>query len=123
MTLRQAITSMDNLKYNTYTLEQKLRWLSDLESRIYTEILSTHEGAPEEPFAPFTRDTDLDRVLAAPAPYDIVYLRQLETQMDYHNGEIDKYNNSSQLLNSAYGGFRRWYNRIHLPKTASWQFP
>jgi hypothetical protein len=123
MTLRQAITSIDNLKYNTYTLEQKLQWLSDLESRIYTEILTTHEGAPAEPFTPFTRDTDLDRVLAAPAPYDIVYLRQLETQMDYQNGELNKYNNSSQLFNSAYAGFRRWYNRTHLPKTGSWQFP
>ena len=123
MTLRQAITRMDNLKYNTFTLSQKLGWLSDVESRIHREILATHEGGPEEEFAPFTDDTDLDTQLAAPAPYDIVYLRQRETQIDYHNGEIDKYNNSSQLLNTAFAGFRRWYNRTHLPKTGSWKFP
>ena len=122
MTLGEVLAQIDGLKYNPYTTAEKLRWLSDLEGRIRTEIVDTHEGAPETPFVPFTPDTPLDTELLIPAPYDGVYLRHLEARMDYHSGEIDRYNNSSQLFNAVYSGFWRHYNRTHLPKTGSWKF-
>ena len=123
MTLAEAISHIDTLKYNTFTRQEKLRWLSDVESRIRREVVDTHEGGPEAPFVPFTPDTPPDTELTAKPPYDQIYLRHLETQMDYHSGEIDKYNNSSALLAAVYGGFCRYYNRTHMPKGQNWKFP
>ena len=123
MTIGECIAAVDGLKYNTFTREQKLRWLSSLEARIHTEILMTHLGAPEVPFEPFTPDTPMDTLLTAQPPYDRMYLHQLEAEMDYHSGEIEKYNNSALLRNSAYDAFRRYYNRTHMPVTGAWKFP
>ena len=123
MTIGDCIAAVDGLKYNTFTREQKLRWLSSLEARIHTEILTTHAGGPTEPFLPFTPDTPMDTRLTADAPYDRMYLHQLEAEMDYHSGEIEKYNNSSLMRNTVFDAYRRHYNRTHLPKTAAWKFP
>ena len=53
--------------------------------------------------------------LLIPYPYDDVYLKWLEAQIDYANGEIARYNNSITLYNSAMTAFMNYYNRTHLP--------
>lgn len=123
MTIDQAITAIDGLKYNTYTREEKLLWLSEMEGRIHRELMETHDDGPEEPFQPFTPDTPGATELAAPWPYDKLYIHQLEMMMDYHNGEMERYNNAARMLSAVYSAYSRFYNRHHLPKTAAWRFP
>ena len=54
-------------------------------------------------------------VLLIPAPHDDIYLKWLETKIDYYNAEYVKYNNSSTAFNNAYSAFERCYNRQHMP--------
>ena len=124
MKLLEAISLVDAYKPNRFTTEQKKRWLSNVDSGIFKDIIGTHEpdentptrfipyhegqGTPEDPFNPD---------LLAPEPYDIMYRYALEAQIDLGNMELAKYNNSSNLFNTAYAQYAAWYNRTHMPIT------
>ena len=123
MTLHETIAQLDALKYNTYTQAEKLHWLSNLEGRIRREILDTHVGGPEGSFIPFTQDTPMDTVLSIGEPWHEIYLRYLEMQVDYANGEIEKFNNSSAIFQAVYDAFARHYNRTHMPKAKTGSLP
>lgn len=122
MTLIEAIDQVNALKPNTYNHTEKVKWLSTLDGIIKREIIDTHEGAEEVTFTGYDEDTDLATELLVPAPYDSIYLRWLETQIDYANGELSRYNNSAQAYNDAYNAFARYYNRTHMPKGKKFKF-
>lgn len=115
MTIIEAITRVDNVKPNSYSQPEKIKWLSELDGLIKKEIIDTHEGGENVKFSGYTDDVDLTTVLLVPAPYDEIYIRYLETQIDYANGEYNKYNNSMAGYNAAYITFERYYNREHMP--------
>ena len=114
MTILDAIHQIDTLKPNTYSQEQKIRWLSTLDGVVKKEIIDTHEGGENITFEPYTVSTAGNELLI-PAPYDEVYIRWLEAQIDYTNGEYNKYQNSMTMYNTAYSAFERYYNRTHMP--------
>lgn len=115
MKIIEAITRLDALKFNTYTQEDKVQWLSRLDSMVKRQIIDTHEGAEAVSFSGYTADTPTDTVLLVPAPYDEVYLRWMEAQIDYHNGEYDKYNNAIIMFNTAFEAYQKHYNSAHKP--------
>ena len=115
MTIIEAITRVDTVKPNTYTLNEKIKWLSELDGMIKTEIIDTHEGGEDITFSGYTDATDTDTKLLVPAPYDEVYIRYLEMHIDYANNEYGKYNNSMVMYSSAYSAFEKYYNREHMP--------
>lgn len=115
MTLISAINRIDALKANTYTQSDKIKWLSTLDGIIKNEIVDTHEGGESVVYSGYTDNTDLSTMLLVPAPYDEVYLRYLEMQIDYANGEYLKYNNSMQMYQAAYSAYERYYNRVYKP--------
>lgn len=115
MTINEAITFIDNIKPNTFSLAEKIRWLSNLDGIIKHEIVDTHEGADEVVYEGYTEDTPLETELIAPHPYDEVYTRYLEAQIDYYNGENKRFNNSIALYNAAFINYKNWYNRTHKP--------
>ena len=115
MTITEAITRLDSLKFNTYTEPDKIDWLSRLDGMVKKQIIDTHEGAESVSFTGYTADTPLDTVLLVPAPYDEVYLRWMEAQIDYHNGEYDKYNNAIIMFNTAFEAYQKHYNSAHKP--------
>ena len=122
MTLIEAIDRTNNLKPNTYSHTDKVKWLSALDGIIKTKIIDTHEGGEEVPFNGYDENTDLATILLVPAPYDSIYLRWLETQIDYANGEYARYNNGVKAYNDAYDEFVRYYNRTHMPKGEKFKF-
>lgn len=113
MTIMQALDALDREKPNVFTQEEKISWLNELETMVVREIVMTHEGgeAAEMPDL-----SDVDAELLAPVPYDRMYPLYLAAQVDRLNGEIAKYNNSITLFMTAYGEYRNWYNRTHMPK-------
>lgn len=119
MTIMEAIHKTDDLKYNTFSQDQKVDWLSRLDSMVKTQIIDTHEGHENVTFTGYDGDTDLHTKLLVPAPFDEVYLRWMEAQIDYHNGEIDKYNISITMFNTEFETFEAWYRRNHRPITRS----
>lgn len=122
MTLIEAISKIDNLKHNTYTHEDKVSWLSRLDHMVKKEILDTHEGGDGTEFSGYDTDSSVETELLVPPPYDELYLRWLEAQIDYCNGEYDRYNNAMEMFNTAYQGYANYYNRTHMPKGNRFRF-
>ena len=122
MTIIEAINRIDSLKPNTYTQVDKIVWLSNLDGIIKKEIIDTHEGSEAVIFEEYDAETALDTVLLVPAPYDDIYIKWLEAQIDYANGETPKYNNSMTMYNSVYFAFQKHYNRTHMPIGKSIKF-
>lgn len=120
MTLMEAINTTDNLKHNTYSMGDKIRWLNTLDRRVQKTILDTHEGGKR--FFGYSEDTDHNTVLLIPEPYDEIYLRWLEAQIDYANGEYGKYNNSIDMFNALWDEYRNYYNSTHKPKSCKYRF-
>ncbi len=122
MTINEAITQIDSLKVNTYIPADKIGWLSRVDTMIKKNIIDTHEGSESVLFAGYTEGTDLETVLLVPAPYDELYIRYLEAQIDYTNGEYAKYNNSILMFNAAYQAYANYYNRNNMPKSGGNRF-
>lgn len=116
MKIVDAINMIDSQKHNTYSEKEKIGWLSRLDSMVKRLIIDTHEGGEEVNFTGYDENTDLETELLVPAPFDEMYIRWLEAQIDYTNGEYDKYNNSILMYQSAYDGYANYYNRNNMPK-------
>lgn len=122
MTIIEAINRIDTIKPNSYTQAEKVRWLSNLDGIIKRKIIDTHEGGEAIVFEGYTESTPLTTELLVPFPYDDIYLKWLETWIDYYNGEYARYNNSVEMYNKAYNEFARYYNRTHMPKSKAFKY-
>ena len=118
MTILEAINRVDATKPNSYTQIEKIDWLSTLDGIIKKEIIDTHEGGENTVFNGYCADTDLDTELIVPAPYDDIYIRWLESRIDYAMGEYNKYNNSAKAYNTVFEAYSSYYNRNNMPKHA-----
>ena len=150
MTIIEVINQIDALKPNNYSQEDKIKWLSTLDGIIKREIIDTHEGADKEQaitdymktnevsyeeakehieatrndimFQGYDESTNLDTVLLVAAPYDDIYVKWLEVQIDYANADYGKYANSMIMYNNAYATFYSWYNRNYMPKGKKFKY-
>lgn len=122
MKIIEAINRIDSLKHNTYSNNEKLAWLSRMDSMVKRLIIDTHEDGEDITFTGYDDRTDLNTELLVPAPFDEMYLRWLEAQIDYTNGEYDKYNNAILMYQAAYDGYANYYNRNHMPKGQKMKF-
>lgn len=117
MKILDAITHVDSVKPNSYGQSEKIKWLSELDGMIKSEIIDTHDDGEDIIFSGYNEETDLNTELLVPAPYDKLYTHYLEMQIDYANNEYGKYNNSMVMYNTAYSAFQLYYNREHMPKS------
>ena len=122
MTIIEAINNLDSLKHNTYSQSDKVAWLSRLDSMVKRLIIDTHECGEDVTFTGYDDATDLETELLVPAPYDEMYLRWMEAQIDYSNGEYNKYNNAILMFNTAFEAYKNYYNRTHMPKGKSFKY-
>ena len=122
MKIIEAIKKIDSLKHNTYSQNDKIGWMSDLDWIVKREVIDTHEGAEQVHFTGYDENTDQHTVLLIPAPYDTAYLLWMEAQIDYYNGEYGKYNNAMEMFNETFEGFKNYYNRNHMPKGSKIKF-
>lgn len=121
MTIAEAISKVDALKPNTYSEEDKIGWLSTLDARVMTQIIDAHENNDPIDFYGYEGLGDQAELLVE-APYDEMYLRWLEAQIDYHNSEERRYNNSITLFNNIYAAYKRYYTRTHMPMSHGKRF-
>lgn len=121
MKIIEAINRIDSLKHNTYSQMEKVAWLSEVDWDVKKNVIDTHEGKAD--FKGYDDTTDLQKTeLLIPAPYDKAYLLWLEAQIDYYNGEYEKYNNAMDMFNTAYEGFKNHYNRTNMPKGKKFKY-
>lgn len=115
MTIDQAIKLVDHLRPNPYPRDLKLRWLSMLDGRIFSEVLAVHTGCPEVPFQGYD-GAGGDTELLVPPPYDQdLYNYFLQSRIDLENGEASRYNRSVTFYNEAFRAFANHYRRTHRP--------
>ena len=122
MTIREAIEKLDALVFNTYSEQEKREWLSTVDANIKREVIDTHEGGDDVVFNGYTDKTPDSTALLAPAPYDSLYLRWMESQVHYHNGEKASYNAAAILFNADFNDYAKWYTRNHMPKSKGSRF-
>lgn len=119
MTIAEAIQSINTLMPNSYSETEKIDWLSRLDGLVKREIIDTHEGYESVTFDGYTSSTETSTELLVPAPYDEMYIYWLESKINYHNLEYNKYNNSVEMFNTCYKNYANYYNRIHMPLPAN----
>jgi hypothetical protein len=122
MTIMEVLHRIDSIKPNTYTQNEKIAWLGDLDSLVKREIIDTHVGGASVVFNGYTENTDLMTKLLVPSPYEDVYIFWLESKIDYWNGEVGKYNNSIAMFNEVYSAFARYYNRMNTPLGSNFKY-
>ena len=122
VTIMEAISQTDELKHNTYPQNVKIGWLSRLDAVVKRLVIDTHEDGENVNFAGYDGNTDLHTQLLIPAPFDEAYIRWLEAQIDYSNGEYGKYNNAIDMFNTAWTAYRNDYNRTHMPKGTGFRY-
>ena len=121
MKIAEALAQIDTQLPNTYPQMDKVRWLSNLDSKVKTLIIDTHEGGEGVTFSGYD-GTDLDTELLIPAPFTDVYLRWLEAQIHYANGEVKRYNNAIENYNVEWTAYQNHYNRTHMPKGTRFKY-
>lgn len=110
MTIAEAIDITDKLTPNAYEETDKVRWLLEIDSLIYNDLIATHEGAESVSKPEYTAD-DIAAVLLAPEPYaEDIYVNFLQAKIAQQNGEDAKYNKAIIFYNEAYERFARSYN-------------
>jgi hypothetical protein len=128
MQIDEIIARVDRLEPNQYDKETKLSWLSQLDGKIFAEVILTHENpsqrlldhcnANEETgefiYKPYT-DGNEEPIAGAPYGEDM-YVYYIMAMIAYHNMESSKYNQAMTAYNNAYTEFSNWYNRTRKPK-------
>lgn len=114
MVLREVIAQVDETKPNAFSNEQKTAWINEAEGKAQTEIFLF---APPQIIS-YDWDSDQNTELLIAKPHDCIYGYYLTAMIDFANGEYNRYNNSSQIFNSHYKEFMRWFALHYRPADA-----
>ena len=118
MTIRQALTQVEQVKPNAVPDEVLVQWLNEVDQTIFKELVKTHEYGTELVFGGYDRTDESGAdsvVLLAPEPYSQLYVYYLCAQIDMQNQEFDLYQNNAALYNKAYSDYASYYNRQIMP--------
>ena len=111
MKVGQVISDVDELKPNQYSDNTKIQWINDIEKKVYREIIANREGYSGE--EPEYSIEDYEKIMLVPDGYAVLYSYYLMAMIDYHNAEINRYNNSMIMFNQAYSDFAGYYYSSH----------
>lgn len=120
MTIQEVIERVDELEPNQYSASMKRAWLSDLDGKIWNDVIITHEEPPRDSFTPYEDDTD-ELIVSFPYASDL-YCWFLQARIAAENAEAAKYMQMSAMYNDALQNWTDYYNRTHRPKSAGSRF-
>lgn len=116
MNIQEALDLADGMKPNMMTRQTKIGFLQEIDQKIYTEILLTHEHEEAEEVMPeYDLSSDDGTELLVPDPYSSLYPFWIMSRIDLLNQELDKYNNDRALFENAYNEMHDWWNRTKMP--------
>lgn len=107
MTPNKVIESVDGIRPNSYSEEQKLGWISDLDGMVKRLVMQ------EEEVKPYNYPEDMDTELLIPFPFDSLYSMYVEAMIDYYNREYGNYNNSAMMFEGRFTEYKKAYIREH----------
>lgn len=112
MTAPEILLEIGRVKPHQYTADTLIRWLSELDGRVWEDLMSHYLPQEEKPSLPYSSGDALTQMLI-PFPHDDIYIKWLTAQIDYHNADFDRYNNAMMMWQEAYQGFLDSYTRSH----------
>ena len=112
-TIREVIARADENRPNAFSEDQKLRWVAAIEGKLalnvqLMDISEMHQFAYKCP-------DDLDKELFIKFPHDDIYYCWLVAQIDKHNGEDNRYQNSMEMYNACLSDYVNWYASVYRP--------
>lgn len=111
MRASEIIDYVDTVEPNQFDAEIKLKWLRELDQKVYEQLVKTHEAPIVENWQPLQ---EIGGELLIPEPYAReVYEFHLRMKIAASNLEDVRYNQHSLLFNRAWSEFERWYIRTH----------
>lgn len=115
MKIGEVLEEIRQLKPSQIAEEMMIRWLSDLDMRIFEEVIVQRvpDADTPETFEQYTLESTETELLVKEPDAREVYRWWLEMQIDLANQEYDKYENSASLFNTALSTWRRKYARTH----------
>lgn len=116
MTIREAISRLDDQKPNRFVNADKIAWLSRLDFRAYDDIMRVHADPPA-PFRGYGPSTPLDTPLLIGEPYDEIYPMYMMAEIDFLDGEYTRYNNECDRFNRTFADWADYYHDTHLPQS------
>lgn len=115
MTIREAINTADSGITNGIEFQNKLRWLSDLDGKVFS-MMRGYEDGPKGEFDGYDNETNTDTQMLIEAPYDDIYIMYLQMKIFLCLAEYTRYNNAALLYNEAWQQYANHYNRSHMHK-------
>ena len=102
----EAIAEFDTLRPNSFSQEQKLRWLNRLDSFLIESVHARYPGLRGE-----IRLSDPNRELLMTGPFSEAYLHWMEAKVHYFNQEIDRYNSAIGMFRGIFEDYQRELHR------------
>jgi hypothetical protein len=136
MTPNKVIEKIDRLKPNSYSEEDKMGWINELDGMVKRLVFQWDEGyiaelktkrdfgqITEEEYndliekaKPYEYPKDMNKELLIPFPFDDTYALYLEAKIDYYNREYGNYNNSAMMFETQFNEYKKAYIREHPAK-------
>ena len=113
MTFREIISRVDDMIPNAFSSQVKLRWLTQLNGRIGTDVFLM--GIEEVRALPVSYPEALDSEPIAGYPHDELYDLYLAAKIHYQNGDYEAYQNAMEAYNESYSNFRVWFSTVYDP--------
>lgn len=115
-TIQTAIEACDGLRPgNKYTIGQKIWWLSELDGKVYHEVLKAHHGYEGVQCPVYDDNTDTSTPLLIQGAYGDLYGKWLIAQVDRYNMDVGRYNSSMAAFSAAWAEMEKSINREHMP--------
>ena len=112
-TIKQIIDRVDELRPNQYSEVMKLAWLSELEGKIAADVMLM--GIEEIRSIEYSYPESLKVEPLVSYPHQEVYMYWLMAQIDFANGEYNKYQNSMEMYNQHLSNYVRWFANTYEP--------
>lgn len=110
--MEQVIHNLDSLLPNSFSTEQKLRWLCQLDRELFQWMKENFQDVPGQ--MPDYRQ--MEDSLLMPPPFDRGYRYWLEAQIHYCNDEPERYNMAYSMFEAVEEAFKKDFLRRHVPK-------
>lgn len=111
-TIDGVIQEADELEHNTMSHDEKVRWLSRLDGRLFDTYMKGREGAPAS-WTPYGQDTPGTTALLVQHPWDDIYVHWLRAHIALFHGENDLYSDEMALVGQCEKLFASAYAAAH----------
>lgn len=112
-TIKKIIERVDDLRPNAFSETTKLAWISELDGKIAADVMLMSIDDIRQ--LEYAYPEGLDKEPLVTYPHQELYVYWLQAQIDYANGEYNKYQNSMEMYNEYYGNFVRWFANTYEP--------